>query len=266
MSLAIRRQWLDMGELRVMTRTAREGDPMAHRMPLFFVPGLALSSLYWVPLMQRLARSYRVFAPDPPGFGRSSGSAGPDVREMTDHMLRCMDHLGLDRATVIGNSLGAQVCIELASKHKDRVGKVVLSGPTPDPRARTALKQYARVFANFPLEPPGMNLIYQRDYLLAGIPRMIRTLRRTCDDPVEAKLPHITAKTLIVRGSRDIICPEDWAEEMARLLPNGRVAVVRGVAHNAHYAAPNIVAHLIEEFVEEASLARVRGVRELRVA
>ena len=57
--------------------------------------------------------------------------------------------------------------------------------------------------------------------------------------------------TLVVRGSRDQIVPQRWAEEAARLLPMGRLVVIPGAAHTANYSAPMELAHVTRAFLSE---------------
>ncbi len=94
-----------------------------------------------------------------------------------------------------------------------------------------------------------------RDYLSAGTRRGWRTLRHALEDQIEENLPRVRAPALVVRGSRDPICPQRWAEEAARLLPRGRLAVLPGAAHAANFGAPARFAGLIRDFLEERETA-----------
>jgi 2-hydroxy-6-oxonona-2,4-dienedioate hydrolase len=59
------------------------------------------------------------------------------------------------------------------------------------------------------------------DYADAGVGRALRTFGRALADRIEDKLPLVQAPTLVVRGARDPIVPQAWAEEVSRLLPAG---------------------------------------------
>jgi pimeloyl-ACP methyl ester carboxylesterase len=54
---------------------------------------------------------------------------------------------------------------------------------------------------------------------------------------------------LVVHGSRDRISPRYWAEEVARLLPDGRLAILPGAAHAANYSAPAEFARAVRAFL-----------------
>ena len=76
------------------------------------------------------------------------------------------------------------------------------------------------------------------DYALCGARRLVGTSRHMLADRVEDKLPRVAAPTLVVRGTRDRIVPQAWAERAARLLPRGRFAVIPGAAHAINFSYP----------------------------
>lgn len=252
------RVWTDVPQLgtRVHARTWRS-TATGNGVPVVLVHGVGLDSRYMVPLGRRLsALGYQVLAPDLPGFGPSpkpvgvTWPAGPDVREQTEHLVAWMDACGVGRAAVFGNSVGVQVAVELAARFPERVQCLVLSGPTPDPAYRTPLKQYLRVLRNMPFEQPTLNLLYQVQYASTGMARMLQHLVRTVDDPIEARLPDVPVAALVVRGRYDQTLSQPWAEEFARLLPDARLVVVEGGAHNVHYSAPELTARLVHRFLQ----------------
>ena len=114
------------------------GEAPSHRPPVVLVHGYGMSSRYMVPLALELAPDFRVYAPDLPGFGRSSKPRKVlDMVELADALAGWMARIGLRRAVMIGNSMGCQVLVEFAVRHEDWVDRLVLQGLTPDPAART---------------------------------------------------------------------------------------------------------------------------------
>lgn len=102
---------------------------------------------------------------------------------------------------------------------------------------------------------PGELPLIVVDYADAGVGWALRTFGQALADPVEGKLPLVQAPTLVVRGSRDTIVPQAWAEEVTRLLPPERLAVVAGAPHTVNFAAPAALAGLVRSFVAEANRA-----------
>jgi 2-hydroxy-6-oxonona-2,4-dienedioate hydrolase len=225
-------------------------DRAAGGPPVVLVHGLVVSGRYMVPLLDELARSHAVYAPDLSGFGRSEGPAGAlDVAGLADALAAWMRATRLSAAVLVGNSMGCQVIVELALRHPDLVEKVVLQGPTMDPRARSAPRQMWRLLLDTTREPPSLVAIEGLDLLRAGVRRSWRTFRHALDDPIEERLPRVRVPALVVHGSRDGISPRYWAEEVARLLPDGRLVDLPGTPHAANYSAPAQFARAVRAFL-----------------
>lgn len=236
------------GELmhaRVSTGPAGAGAPA-----IVLVHGIGISSRYMVPLAERLAPYYRVYAPDLPGFGLSDKPRQAlDVPELADSLAAWMEAVGLGRATLLGNSFGCQIIAEFAVRYPRRIERAVLQGPTIDPKARSALRQIVRWQLDTPREPPSQALIMLRDYIDCGIRRLVRTFRYSLEDRIEEKLPRINVPTLVVRGGRDLVVPQRWAEEATGLLPMGRLVVVPGAGHTVNYNSPLELARVVRLFL-----------------
>lgn len=231
-------KWALVDGLRIHYRTSEEVAPEGSP-AVVLMHGLIVSSRYMVPNLRRLARYYRTYTPDLPGFGK--GEKPPSVLDMlklSAALSRWMDEMGLKRAVLVGNSMGCQVIADLAVRRPELVERVVLQGPTMDPHGRSVSRQVVRFLLDMPREPPALLPIELRDYLIAGTRRGWRTLRYALEDRIEANLPRLRAPALVVRGSRDPICPQRWAEQVAQLLPEGRLVVLSGAAHAANFGAP----------------------------
>lgn len=215
------------------------------------VHGLAVSSLYFLPLARRLERDHRVLAPDLPGYGRSGTPHRPlGVPALAEALLEWLDLLDVERASLVGNSVGCQTAVDLAVRAPARAARLVLVGPTMDPGAPTIGGQLARLVRDVPREPIGLNLAELRDYVRMGPRRIVATARAALADPFAEKLSRVEQETLVIRGERDAIVSQAWAERVMSLLPHGRLAVIRGSPHAAHWAAADEVAHLVRDFVE----------------
>ncbi len=218
--------------------------------PVVLVHGLVVSGRYMVPLFDELAPFHDVYAPDLPGFGRSEGPARAlDVVGLADALAAWMRAVGLRRAVLVGNSMGCQIIAWLALRHPGLVEKVVLQGPTMDSGARSTLRQTWRLLLDTTREPPSLIAIEGLDLMRAGVGRSWRTFRYALGDPIEERLPRLRVPALVVHGSRDRISPLGWAEEVARLLPDGRLVVLPGAAHAANFSAPAEFARAVRSFL-----------------
>jgi 2-hydroxy-6-oxonona-2,4-dienedioate hydrolase len=251
----LERQWRMVGGLAVHAR-------VADRVPSWFpavvlVHGLGVSSRYMCALAQELAPFYRVFAVDLPGFGRSEKPPRPlGLVELAEAVASWMRATGLRSATVVGNSYGCQIAVELGARRPRLVERLVLVGPTTDPAYRTRRQQLVRLLLDAIREPISLLGLAVGDYLRCGPRVMLKSLADAVDHPLEARLPVVVAPALVVRGMRDALVSAAWAERVASELPAGRLAVVPGVAHAAHYAAPRSVARTVRRFVDEQPPAR----------
>jgi pimeloyl-ACP methyl ester carboxylesterase len=209
-----------------------------------------------MPLAARLAAHHPVHVVDLPGFGLS-GDPGRvlDVAEHADHLATWLATTGLPAVTVLGNSFGCQIAVDLAVRHPARVGGLVLVGPTMDPSARTASRQILRWLRDTAREDPLQLPILLRDVRDAGPHRVAGTLARALRDPIERKLPMVRVPVLVTRGSREPIVPMAWAQTATRLLPHGELGIVPG-PHNANYGASDHLAELVLAFLQQRVLAQ----------
>ncbi len=244
-------RWAVVNGLRMHARVSV--DPVPEASPaVVLVHGLVVSSRYMIPTARKLASHHEVYVPDLPGFGRSEKPPSVlDVAGLSDSLAAWMETVGLGSAVLVGNSVGCQVVADLALRHPERVERAVLQGPTMDPGARSTLRQAARLALDGTREPPSLLPIMLLDYLSAGLDRSFATFRYALEDRIEEKLPHLRAPTLVVRGERDPIVPQRWAERAARLLPEGRLVVVPGASHTMNYAAPSELARVVRSFIGE---------------
>lgn len=95
------------------------------------VHGLGVSGRYFVPLGERLRARARVHIPDLRGFGLTPGPRPAlGVRGLAAALDSWMAAVGVERATLVGNSFGCQIAVELAVTRPERVQRLVLNGPT----------------------------------------------------------------------------------------------------------------------------------------
>jgi pimeloyl-ACP methyl ester carboxylesterase len=192
-----------------------------------------------------LAPAARVVAPDLPGFGRTKGPPDAlDVRGLSLALADWMRVTGRGGAVLVANSTGCQVVVDMAVHAPDLLGPVVLNGPTMDRHARTAVRQGARLLVNGLYERPSLGVVIARDYLRCGIRRYLATFAHELTDPIERKLPLVASPAIVARGDRDPIIPHQWAVEVTKLLPSGRLVEVPGAAHTLNYSAPEELAQI----------------------
>ncbi len=247
-SIPIASSWHRAGPHLVHARGA--GEAAAGASPLLLVHGLGVSSRSMAPLLRTLARDGVVWAPDLPGFGKSSRpDRALDVDELADALARWMDAAAIARADVAGNSLGAQVALALADRHPGRAGGLVLVGPTMDPTRGGPFGQALRLALDAPREPIALVGSALLDYLRAGPRRCWATLEAALRDRPLDRAARLRAPLLVLRGARDPIASLAFSRALAAASPRGACVEIPAAAHGAHFSAPERVGSLIREFL-----------------
>jgi 2-hydroxy-6-oxonona-2,4-dienedioate hydrolase len=226
------------------------GPGAARARPVVLVHGMVVSSRYHVPLGDLLARRRPVHAPDLPGYGESDQpDRHLDTRELGRELAAWLDASELRTVDLVGNSYGCQVVAETAMARPDLVHRLVFLGPTMDRRGRQLDEQLRRWRMESKTQSPDLQRILARDYAAAGLARARATLRHALEDAIEDKLPFLEAPTLVVRGTRDPIVPQRWAQEVTDLLPDAELAVLPGATHAVNHEQPLQTARVIEHFL-----------------
>lgn len=218
------------------------------------VHGLIVSGRYLMPLAVRLAAERRVLVPDLPGFGASEKPRRPlEVEDLAAALAAYLGTLGLERVVLVANSFGCQIVAALAARDAGPVERVVLIGPTIDAAARSYPRQIARLARSMFREPVEYPALLAVDFLRVGPLRALRAARVAFADRIEDVLPRVAVPALVLRGDRDPIVPRRWAEQVTRLLPDGRLAEVPGGGHALNYGASEATCRLVHAFAEPGS-------------
>lgn len=255
---------------------------------LLLIHGMAGSSATWEAIIPQLAKNYRVIAPDLLGHGKSAKPRGDYSLGAFAVWLRdLLDELGIDRATVIGQSLGGGIAMQFAYQHRDYCERLVLIGSGglgPDLSPMLRMLSAPGVEFVLPVVAPQwvLNLGNKLGSQLtsAGIqaPRagqmwqaysslsdsatrhaFLRTLRSVVDHRGQAvsalnKL-HLTADlpTLLIWGDNDKIIPVSHAYAAHDALTGSQLEVLEGVGHFPHVETPTAVVDILEKFIATAT-------------
>jgi pimeloyl-ACP methyl ester carboxylesterase len=246
-------RWLEVEGYRLLVRCSTT-PPRPRSRPVVLAHGLGVSSRHWMPAASLLARRHAVYAPDLPGSGRSDKPARfLTLVELADVLAACMRALATGPSVVLGVSYGCQIVIDLATRHPELVRAGALIAPTMDP-TKGPIEHLVRLLIDAPREPLRLMPVVARDYLDFGVPRALATLNDAMDDRVLDEAASIDVPVLIVRGGRDPIVSQGWAERLTSALPDGRLAVVPGAAHATNFNSADEVVRIVEEFLDERSV------------
>jgi pimeloyl-ACP methyl ester carboxylesterase len=230
-------------------------------LPLVLVHGLGVSGSYFVPAAERLATEFNVYVPDLPGHGLSdTPCVQPDIPGLAQELVNWMDAAGLARVALVSHSMGCQVAIEVALRYPERIDRLVLIAPVPDPAARKAFQQVGRLAMGSFFERPSLIMLVFKDYLRIGS-RFFPEFRHMLAYPMEAKLPEIEVPVMLVRGEHDAVAPQAWLEEAATLSRASPAIVIPYWGHAVHYSGADQVTAAMRSFLAAEQSDVVRAAR-----
>lgn len=241
--------------------------------PLLLIRGLARSSSYWLDFRDLLERERRVVVFDNRGVGRSETSAlGFGTEDMADDAAAVLAASGVQRADVLGISLGGMIAQHLAIRHPHRVRRLVLGCTTPGSRTgRPIRREAALALARSAAMPVDQGIRFSAPWVLS--PEHLRESPETVEvwvaiatsEPrsrlgvagqllaasrhdAAAHLGRVRARTLVVTGDRDRLIDAENSHRLAERLPNAEAVVLRGAAHDFPTERPVETARLVCAF------------------
>ncbi len=209
----------------------------------------------WQRVIPPLAESHRVLALDIVGFGHTDRPA--DIRyslqTWVDHVWGFLDALGMERASIVGNSLGGRIAVAMATQQPERVSKMVLMG-SPGPgmtpsEGLIALRGYEPSYeamrellvTYFAVDPTIITPeLVQIRHEASVAPGVHETYRAMFSDPEHAgadlafnldELAQLATPTLIVHGREDRVIPLESGINMLSTLPNADLHVFSRCGH-----------------------------------
>ena len=218
--------------------------------PAVLVHGLSGSARWWAPIVPALSDTHRVHLLDLPGFGRRRrGRARFDHAGAAAWLAEWMEAAGIERAHLVGHSLGGLICLRLAARNPERVDRLVVIAP-PGVRDTSNPFRYGYRLART-VVAGGRTLVPMlvRDALHAGPVTLARAAWTILRDDIRAELPHVGAPTLLVWGADDRLIPPAVAEIFRSELPDARLLLVDRAGHVPMLEQPKTVATAVATFL-----------------
>lgn len=221
-------------------------------------------------LRPHLPESWRVIAVTARGHGQSDKPAsGYAVADMASDVRALLDVFGIERAIVVGHSMGAAIALQVAADYPERVSGLVLMGAFAEFQDKPAVAELAdavmafgeRVDPEFVLafqESTFAELIPQR-FLDTVIAESLRCPAHVWRSALQAQLSaaiveaalRIQAPALLIRGEEDAFVPQSDQLTLRDTLPSARIVTMQGVGHAPHWERPAQAAALIQGFASE---------------
>jgi pimeloyl-ACP methyl ester carboxylesterase len=233
---------------------------------VLFLHGLFGSPAHWTSIMEGLQEEYRLIAPQLP-IDRAQNRRQEGVKsisELTDMVEATIDHMGLERFVLCGNSLGGLIAIDLALRHPDRVVALVLAGSAglyersltngvkPKPTREFVRSVISDIFFDDAMITEALidewfQIIQDRDYARF----ILRISRATRDRCVEEELGQLKMPTMILWGREDQITPPEVAHQFQEKIPRSRLHFIDRCGHSPNVEQPAIFAEHLKGFLAE---------------
>lgn len=256
----------------VRLRAARAGQGPT----VVLLHGFGESLLSWRAAFDRLAAGADVIALDLPGFGLSDKPAtGYGNERMAAAVIGALDAMGVQRAVIVGHSMGGAVAVTLALQAPQRVTALVLVSPAvsaaswgvrppgseglTDDWMRRAIARYERLRPRF-TAPHDPNWLREDSAALAYTPAddpaydvALQSVLREFDFDylTPERAVRLTAPTLVIWGEFDQVIPRTIGARIVESVASARLVIVPRSLHRPHVERPDTVATLIAGFVSQ---------------
>ncbi|MFF8571990.1 alpha/beta fold hydrolase [Streptomyces sp. NPDC015140] len=246
----------DLGGLEMYYEIHGSGRDGTGRPLVLLHGGVLTVGLSFGALLPALAPGRHIVAPELQGHGHTADiDRAITVPHLAGDVVGLLDALGIERADLLGFSLGGLTALEVAVRHPERVGRLVLAATqyTQDGyREEVRTPDY-----DSPLLPGEADFKEMADAYAATAPHPehFQDFIDKCSQAAHGPLPWsaddlrgLTAPTLLVVGDRDFVRVEH-AAEMRELIPDARLAVLPGTTHMTLMRRTALLVPLLEEFL-----------------
>jgi pimeloyl-ACP methyl ester carboxylesterase len=265
------------------------GDPeRAGKTPVLLCDGIGCDGYVWRYLRQDLSDRFGLH-PHYRGHGRTSPPRDParvTIEDLADDVASVLDDAEVERAVLIGHSMGVQVALETYRRHADRLAGLVLvcgapSHPLKTFRGSATLEEILPIVQRWIHRVPGVinrvtrtllptrlayevasrleirrELVEPRDFMpyLEGMSRIdsrlfVAMLSAAGQHSAEDLLPEISLPVLVIAGERDGFTPPERSRAMAAAIPGAELLEIPQASHTAPIERPNLVDNTVRDFL-----------------
>ena len=200
--------------------------------PLILLHGLSGSGRWWSRNVPTFATSFRTYTIDLPGFGNSRQIRWSRLDGTADRLADWIMAEGLPRAHVAGHSLGGAVAARLASRHPDRVDRLVLVDAAIRPHGTRRRVRATDVVPTIKGGSAGFAPMLARDLVRSHPWSFVTATVDALQTDWTSHLTRITAPTLVVWGERDALTPLALGHHIAETISDAQLIVLPNAGHN----------------------------------
>jgi len=212
---------------------------------------------------------FNLLALDLPGHGKSAGPALPSIEEMAAWALRVLDTAGIEKAVLVGHSMGSLIALEAAANAPQRAERLVLVATAFPMKVSDALLNTARahdhaaveminVWSHSPGGQTGGNRV-PGQWIMGGSMRLLERTAEPLYNDFNAcnqyaagsdSAAKVACPVLMISGSRDLMTPPRGAKPLAEKLANLESVVIEGSGHDLMVEQPDAVLDALISFID----------------
>jgi pimeloyl-ACP methyl ester carboxylesterase len=239
--------------------------------PLVMITGLGIDQSTWKPQVSAFKKYYQVITFDNRGVGKSDKPEGPySPRLMAEDTIQLMDFLKIEKAHILGSSMGGLIAQEIAINYPERVIKLILgstwscqddgaNGITPNMLEATKLSSrqgfnrliesvFNKIFNRFILVPIiKFQARRMKEQEISGIEGQVACVKEY--DSLD-RLPLIKAPTLVVTGTKDRVIKHESSDTIAKKIPGARLVKIKNGSHAVSMEKSKVFNREVLEFLK----------------
>jgi len=236
--------------------------PQGEEQPyVVLIHGAGGTHLHWPHNLRRLEH-HRVLAPDLPGHGKSDGIGEQSIGRYTELVADWLAEIGVERATVVGHSMGGAIAQTLALQFPQLVERLVLvSTGAVLPVNQDLLEKASRPAT----APAAMDMIVKWSFNKGTDPKLLQAARKqmgtirpavlsgdfiACSRfDTTGQLGKISAPTLVLCGEADVMTPLRFSQQLQAGIPHAQLVTIPNTGHMLMLEQPEAAAKAIQDFL-----------------
>jgi len=246
-------------------------------LPLVFLHGLGGDAEQWRPQLDSFAEHYRAIAWDMPGYGDSAPAEAMTFTSLADAVLTLLDRLSIERAHLVGHSMGGMIAQTFAHLHADRLRSLTLVATSsafgknaagevddawrqkfieqrlgPLDRGASLAELAPKVVKGLIGDQPDAEGLEQAIMSMAAVPENGYRAAVSClaEFDGEADLANIRTPTLLIAGEKDPVAPPKIMAKMAEAIPGSNLEILAGAGHLLNLEKPSAFNRILDNFLK----------------
>ncbi len=246
-------------------------------LPLVFLHGLGGDAEQWRPQLDGFSEHYRAIAWDMPGYGDSAPMEAMTFTGLADAVVTLLDRLAIQRAHLVGHSMGGMIAQTFARRHADRLRSLTLVATSgsfgknaagqvddawrqsfierrlgPLDRGASLAELAPKVVKGLIGDQPDAEGLEQAIMSMAGVPEDGYRAAVSCLAAFdgEADLAKIQTPTLLVAGEKDPVAPPKVMARLAERIPGSNLEILTGAGHLLNLEQPSAFNRILDGFLK----------------